>query len=210
MNQDIERFVKDPGLLIQLCRDVVGRIDAAPDNAKTGEKEAQLREIAKAIEKLKKIGVAVPDALRAEKIRLAADLGTQSRSEQTLRRFADELGEIIKDVNVRLANGGDRPNNKKPRGTNSGAPKTGKNVLRKGIIKALKTLGGRAKFADVIAEMDRQLQGKWLPGDLEWRDSTNEYAWQHNAKYERYRMTQDGTLRSGTPRGYWEFGEGQK
>ena len=71
-------------------------------------------------------------------------------------------------------------------------------------------MGGRARVADVIEEMGRQLKGKLLPGDLEWRESTNEYAWQNNAKWERYHMTQDGTLRSDSPRGYWELGEGQK
>ena len=207
MSQDIDRLVKDPGLLIELCRDVIDRIGCTPDNAKTGEKEAQLREIAKAVEKLAKMGVPVPDALRAEKTRLAADLGTQTQSEQTLRHLADELDAIIKDLNARLGHGSDTPNAKKPRTRRSRTPKTDKMVLRKNIIKALRTLGGRAKVADVIEEMGRQLKGKLLPGDLEWRESTNEYAWQNNAKWERYKMTQDGTLRNDSPRSYWELGE---
>ena len=210
MSQDIDRFVKDPSLLIELCRDVINRIDYAPDNAKTSEKEAQLREIAKTVEKLEKMGVPVPDALRAEKTRLAADLGTRSQSEQTLRCLADELNEIIKDLNARLGHGSDTPNAKKPRTRRPRTPKTEKKVLRKNIIKALRTLGGRAKVADVIEEMGRQLEGKLLSGDLEWRESTNEYAWQNNAKWERYSMTQDGTLRSDSPRGYWELGEEQR
>lgn len=210
MNQDIDHFVKDPSLLIDLFRDVIDRIDCASDNAKTGEKEAQLREIAKAVEKLEKMGVPVPDALRAEKTRLAADLGIQTQSEQTLQHLADEFNEIVKDLNARLGLGGAGTKSKKPTTKRSRTPKTDKNVLRKNIIKALRTLGGRARVADVIEEMGRQLKGKFLPGDLEWRESTNEYAWQNNAKWERYRMTQDGTLRSDSPRGYWELGEGQK
>ena len=88
MSQDIDRFVKAPSLLIDLCRDVIDRIDCGSNNADTGEKEAQLREIAKAVEKLEKMDVPVPDALRAEKTRLAADLGTQSQTEQTLQHLA--------------------------------------------------------------------------------------------------------------------------
>ena len=210
MNQDIDRFVKDPSLLIDLCRDVIDRIDCASDNAKTGEKEAQLREIAKAIEKLEKMGVPVTDALRAEKTRLVAELGIQAQSEQTLRQLADEFNEIVKALNVRLGLGGAATNTKKPTIKRSRTPKTDKAVLRKNIIKALQTLGGRAGVSDVIEEMGRQLKGKLLPGDLEWRESTNEYAWQNNAKWERYRMTQDGTLRSDSPRGYWELGEREK
>ena len=62
----------------------------------------------------------------------------------------------------------------------------------------------------MIEDMGRQLDGQLLPGDLEWRESTGEYAWQNNAKWERYKMTQDGTLRSDSPRGFWELGEGQQ
>ena len=210
MNQDIDRFLKDPSLLIDLCRDVIDRIDCAADNANTGEKEPQLREIAKAVDKLEKMGVPVPDALRAEKTRLAADLGTQSQSEQTLQHLADEFTEIVKDLNARLGLCSTATNSKKPSTKRSRTPKTDKSVLRKHIIRALRTLGGRARVADVIEEMGRQLKGKLLPGDLEWRESTNEYAWKNNAKWERYHMTQDGTLRSDSPRGYWELGEGQK
>jgi len=210
MNQDIDRFVKDPSFLIDLVRDVIDRIDCGSDNTDSGEKEAQLREIAKAVEKLEKMGVPVPDALRAEKTRLAADLGTQSQSEQTLQHLADEFTGIVKDLNARLGLGDTVTKPKKPATKRSRTPKTDKNVLRRNIIKALGTLGGRARVADVIEQMGRQLKGKLLPGDLEWRESTNEYAWQNNAKWERYRMTQDGTLRSDSPRGYWELGEGQK
>jgi hypothetical protein len=101
-NIDIGRFTKDPGLLIELCREVIDRIDCAPDDAKTNEKETQLREIAKAVEKLEKMGVPVPDALRAEKTRLAVELGSQTQAEQTLQHLAKELDGIIKDLNARL------------------------------------------------------------------------------------------------------------
>ena len=71
---EIERFVKDPGLLVELCREVIDEIDAGTDETDSAEREAQLREIAKAIERLEKVGVSVPDVLRAEKTRLAASL----------------------------------------------------------------------------------------------------------------------------------------
>jgi hypothetical protein len=40
---DIDSFVKDPSLLIELCRDVIDQIDSGSDNSKVVEKEAQLR-----------------------------------------------------------------------------------------------------------------------------------------------------------------------
>ena len=207
---DIDRFVNDPGLLIELCREVIDRIDSGSDDPKTSEKEAQLREIAKAVEKLEKMGVAVPDALRAEKTRLAAELSIQDRAAQALHHLADELDAILKELNARLGRCSDPLTAKKPRTKRSRSPKTDKKVLRKNIVKALRTLDGRAKVTDVIEEMGRQLEGKLLPGDLEWRESTSEYAWQNNAKWERYKMTQDGTLRSDSPRGFWELSEGQR
>ena len=207
---DIDSFVKNPSLLIELCRNVIDRLDSGPDESKTSEKEAQLREIAKAVEKLEKMGVAVPDALRSEKTRLAAGLGIQAQTEQALRHMADELDAIIKDINTRLGRSNVQQAAKKPRKKRSRSPKTNKDILRKNIVKALRTLGGRAKVSDVIKEMGRQLEGKLLPGDMEWRESTSEYAWQNNAKWERYRMTKDGTLRSASPRGFWELGEGEQ
>ena len=156
------------------------------------------------------MGVPVPDALRGEKTRLAAELGIQAQAGQALHHLADELEAILKDINTRLGRGSDPKATKKPRGKRSRSPKTDNKVLRKYIIQALKKLGGRARVPDVIEEMGRQLEGKLLPGDLEWRESTGEYAWQNNAKWERYNMTQDGILRSDSPRGYWELGEGQQ
>jgi hypothetical protein len=209
-DNDIDRFVKDPSLLIELCREVIDQIDSGSDDSKAAEKEAQLREIAKAIEKLEKMGVPVPDALRGEKTRLAAELGIQAQAEQALHHLAEELDAIIKDLNTRLGRSSDSRATKKPREKRSRSPKTNKDVLRKHIVKALRTSDGRAKVANVIKEMGRQLESKLLPGDMEWRDSTREYAWQNNAKWERYKMTQDGTLRSDSPHGYWELGEGQQ
>ncbi len=80
-------------------------------------------------------------------------------------------------------------------------------MLREHIIRALKKLGGRARVADVFKELGRQLDGKLLPGDTEWREATNEYAWQNNVRWERYQMTRDGALRIGSPRGIWELSE---
>lgn len=207
---DIDRFVKEPSFLIALCREVVYRIDSGAAGTKAAEKEVQLREIAKAIEKLEKKGVSVPDALRAEKTRLAVDLGTKAQTEQHLRQLAEGLGNVVKKLNDRLRLGNVQAGAKKTKRKRSRSPKTDKKVVRKNIIRALRRLGGRGRVAEVIEQMGRQLDGKLLPGDLEWRESTNEFAWQNNAKWERYNMTQDGTLRSDSPRGYWELGEGQK
>jgi hypothetical protein len=204
---DIDRFARDPSLLIELCREVIARLDKGPDDPKAGEKEAQLREIAKAVEKLEKMGVAVPDSLRAEKTRLAAALGVKTAASEALNLLAEEIEGILKDLKGRLKCSTRPRAPMNQQGKRSRSLKTDKKVLREIIIKSLRTLGGRGKVTSVIKEMGQLLNGKLLPGDLEWRESTSEYAWQNNAKWERYHMTQDGILRSDSPRGYWELNE---
>jgi len=206
---DIECFVKDPGLLIKLCSEVIERICNTPEDPKIGEKEAQLREIAKAIAKLEKIKVPIPDALRAEKTKLAAALGHKAYGIPAIPFLIDEFENILKDLNKRLNYGVHKSKvGTGHRTKRSRSPKTDKQTLRENIVRALKQLGGRARVPEVIEEMGRQLEDKLLPGDMEWRESTAEYAWQNNAKWERYKMTQDGTLRSDSQRGYWELGGG--
>ncbi len=206
---DIDRLVKDPSLLIELCRSVVDELDSNTDDSNVSEREAQLREISKAVERLEKLGVAVPDVLRAEKTRLAASLAVHADSTQALAQLAGEFTDILKELKARL---GQEPATAEPRakGKRSRAPKTDKNVLREHIIRALQKLGGSGRVGDVIEAMGRQLEGKLMPGDLEWREATKEYVWQNNTKWERYRMTQDGTLRNDSPYGIWALTENAK
>ena len=53
---DIDRFVKDPSLLVELCREVIEQLDASSEESAVAEQEAQLRAIAKAVEQLEKSG----------------------------------------------------------------------------------------------------------------------------------------------------------
>lgn len=206
---DIAPYVKDPSLLVDLCREVIDGLDASTDDSDVGEREAQLREISKTIERLEKAGVSVPDVLRGEKTRLAASLAVHADSTQALAQLADEFANIVKELRTRLGQG-PVATTTKAKGKRSRAPKTDKNVLREHVIAALRKLGGSARVADVIEQMGQQLEGKLLPGDLEWRETTNEYVWQNNAKWERYRMTQDGTLRNDSPYGTWALTENAK
>ena len=80
-------------------------------------------------------------------------------------------------------------------------------IFKEHIIMALRKFGGRAKMAEVIEEVGRQLEGKLLIGDVEWNESNKLYAWQHKTAWARFEMTQEGTLRSDSPRGIWELNE---
>jgi len=202
---NIERYAKDPSLLIELCRDVIDRLDTGSNNDDTAAMEAQLREIAKTIEKLEKMGVPVPDALRGEKTRLAAALSITAEDARALQQLIDEFEDLLKDLRSRL-NVNTVPADGKPiRRKRSNSPKTDPQTLRAHIIAALRNLGGRGRVADVLDEIGKQLEGKLLPGDLEIRQDGKTLAWRNNAQWERLRMVHDGTLRSDSSNGYWEL-----
>jgi hypothetical protein len=207
---DIKRFLKDPSLLIDLCREIIEQLDAGTREPDLGEKEAQLREISRTIDRLEKAGISIPPALRSEKTRLAAALGIKTEELQVLHHLADEFEDMLKDLNSRLGRGGVDAKPKRLRSKSSRAPKTDPKVLRGYIITALKKYGGRARVSDILDEMGRQLAGKLLPGDLELRQDGKTIAWQNNAQWERFKMTKDGALRSDSPNGYWELNEDRK
>lgn len=208
----ISDFVRDPTRLLDVCREVIEELDCSGDDGEQRHMEAQLREIAKAIGRLEKAGVPVPDPLRAEKTKLAAELARHSAGAEALKQLAEEMDDVLRDLRARVgedaqqqlvAKGKTKPKRKrKPR-----QPRTSDAVLRENILAALRHLGGRGKIADVVELIGKELEGSLEPGDLVWRESTAEYAWQNNAKWERYRMIQDGLLRSDSPRGVWELSE---
>lgn len=207
---EVERYVKDPSLLVELCREVIERLDTRSEKGETAAMEAQLREIARAIDKLDKQSVPVPDALRAEKTRLAAALGLRADATQTLNHLADELGELLKDLRDRIGRTAEAAPAKKPRTKRSKSLKTDKAILRLLIVEALRHLDGSAPKNDVLKYMEEKLHAKLLPGDLEWREATNDHAWQNNACWERNAMKNDGILKADSPRGIWELSEAHR
>lgn len=206
---DITEYVEHPAQLVDVCRRVIEALDSSGDDDDVRERQAQLREIARTIDRLEKAGVAIPDGLRGEKTRLASELAVNNEGLAALNQFADDLEEVLRDLKVRIGRDGGDTSGKKRR-KRSRSPKTGNDVLREHILRALKKLGGSARVSQIIEEMGKQLEGKLLPGDLEWRDATNEYAWQNNVKWERHKMIKDGLLRSDSPRGHWQLSEDQK
>lgn len=191
-------------LLVFIYLELIDNLRTRKDNTETATMKMQLEIIAEAIEKHRKKGVPVPDALRAEKIRLVAGI---AQTEQALNDFAYELDAIINELKSLLGGRYDRPLVRNSRGRRSRSPKTGRMVLREQIILALRKFGGRARSTEVIEEIGQQLDGKFLPGDMERCLSTNNYAWQESIRCERTKMRKDGILRSDSPHGYWELSE---
>lgn len=209
-DSNVDRYVKDPSILIDLIREVIDHLDADNNETETAAMDAQLREISKAVEKLEKQGVSVPDVLRAEKTRLASALGIQAEALQVLNQLADDLGEILAELKTQLGRDAQSPQTKKSRGKRSSLQRTPKNVLRQLVIEALQSMNGAGTKSDVLKFMGEKLEGKLLPGDLEWRESTKDYAWQNNTAWERFVMVGEGILKSDSPRGLWELNKEHK
>lgn len=203
----VDVYLRNPSSLVDLCREVVEQLLSELDNScGTLAMEVQLREIARAIDKLDKQNIPVPDALRAEKTRLAAALGMNSEAKETLNHLAEELEVLLKDLKDRIGRTPEVPCRRLPV-KRSKSPKTNNTILRQLIIEALRHLGGSAPKNDVLKYMEEKLHGRLLPGDLEWREATNDYVWQNNACWERNTMRNDGVLKAGSPRGIWELSE---
>ena len=206
---DIDRFVTDPNLLTELCRDVIARLDVAPQNpelmAEFFAMDAQLREIAKTIDRLEKLGVPIPDVLRAEKTRLAAAMSVHDASTKALEQLADSLGGALREIRASLQRRKPQPVPSTGTAERVNPERLPQSVLRNSIVQALQTLGGSAQKSRVLELMEAALQGKFSPADLVWLDSKNSYSWQSTAKYARDELVKEGIIRSDSSKGTWEL-----
>ncbi len=206
-----QKYVDFPEQLLKLCRKVITELDTRRENSKFEEHEKQLKEINRTISKLEREGISVPDELRSLKMILTNKLREKENLRNVLEALSIGLEEILKDLNRKIgkSNVGRSSKPFSIRKKRSTKPKTNKDILRQEIIFALKKLGGKAHIQQVLSEMEKQLQGKLLPGDLEIRKS-GEIAWKNNACWERFNMIQDGILSKDSPRGIWELTEKYK
>jgi hypothetical protein len=203
----VEDYTKNPDQLLGLVREVIDHLEAEDKKSEIAEMEAQLREIARAVEKLEKLNVPVPDALRAEKTRLVAAVSTQSDSALALIRLTEGLEEIVKELKPTSVRNTEPKTSRRTGRQRSTRPRTSARILRETIIEALRHYGGLASKRDVHRFIEEKLKGQFLPKDMERRQSTNDYIWKNNTDWERFKMIQEGILKKGSPIGIWELSE---
>ena len=92
------------------------------------------------------------------------------------------------------------------KGMRSQREQTPQSVLAEKLIEALRELGGSAKCVDVVNLMEKKLQGRLLPGDME-PDDHHQLKWKHQAHWARDRLKLDGVIRDHSPRGYWQLND---
>lgn len=207
-NPGMEGLINDPKQLIEACKEAIDNYKRADNHCNLTEQEAQLKEIARTIDRLEKVGVPVPEALRSEKMKLATELEVPNKTLVILQYLVDEFEDILEDLKTYLGSFGADGRNKVRRKRTRGQ-KTSYEVLREMIIKVLKKNGGNAHISDVMNDLEKQLAGKLLPKDLEKRKN-GQLVWQNNVQWERHRMTKEGILKSNSRRGYWELSEAHR
>jgi hypothetical protein len=206
---NVALYLDSSETILEVCREVIDKLDVRGPGSELAEREAQLKEISRAIDKLENAGIGVPDELRSLKINLVAELAVSDEINRFLEDLADGFEEILQDLCKRTGRIYDKEVRKKSLKPRSKEPKTSHGVLRQNILEALATLGSSGRLQQVLDEMEKQLNGKLLPGDLVKRTS-GQIAWKNNACWERFKMVQDGILKNDTPHGIWELSEEYK
>ena len=206
---NIDRFIASPESLLTLCRDVVVALDEKRKRRGFDDKEKQLKEISNTIEKLEKLGVTIPDPLRSLKTDLISELSSKTEADNAIKKLDEGFESIARELHLRTGKGteyhvGSGP--VKPRKKRSQLNMTDNATLRKEIISALKKFGGKARISEIYSEVEKQLNGKWLPGDLEKRNN-GEPVWHNRCRWARLIMRHEGLLKNDSPHGIWELSE---
>ncbi|MDD2661329.1 MAG: winged helix-turn-helix domain-containing protein [Methylococcales bacterium] len=207
--EDIDLYVNSPDLLLGLLSEVIKALDAQRKSTELDEREKQLQEIAKTIDKLEQVNVSVPDELRKLKIGLVAELAIRDEANELMEELADGLDDALQNLNSLLGRNKNNGNfsAKDPKKRKLKQPRTPDEVLRAGIITVLKNMNGSGHIQQILAAMEQQLAGQLLEHDLENVASGKQLVWQNNVCWERNKMVKEGILKNDSLRGIWELTE---
>ena len=203
-NIDLAQFKKSPKLLIEILQNVIKELGSERILDDFTNKQSQLREIARTIDKLDKSKITIPDELRNLKTNLATDLAKQEEVVAKLTILLEGIKSTVHLLNEILIKYKIKGKNRST--VRSFKPKTPKSVLREEIIKILKERRGSESVQNIINSIEKQLEGKLLPRDLE-TTSNGVIIWKNRVNWERHRMVKEGLLKNNSPRGIWELNE---
>ena len=151
-------FLESPKMLLKLCHSVIEELLAKRRDRELDEREKQLQEISRTIDKLEKSNVSVPDELRNLKTDLIAELTVREEIDNILKDLAGGLDELLKDLHKRIGSVNKDTKKTSRKIKRKKQPKTHQDTLRKEIIKALKALGGRGHKKKVFASIVKKEQ----------------------------------------------------
>ena len=209
LQEQIDLYSNSPDLLLDLLSGVIKVLEAQRQTMELDEREKQLQEIAKAIDKLEQVNVSVPDELRKLKIGLVAELAIRDETNNLMEELADGLDDALQDLNNLLGRNKNNGNisAKLPRKRKLKQPRTSDEILRVNIISVLKNMNGSGHIQQILTDMEQHLAGQLLPHDLEKVSSGKQLVWQNNVCWERSKMVKTGLLKNDSSRGIWELSE---
>ena len=206
---DVSAFIDNPEKVVNLLRTLINEIEEKRKVKNVQDKESQLQEISKSINKLESLKVPVPEELRKIKMDLMSELSLRDSMTKKLSILQSGLKELNHSVNEFLGY------SQKQVGTGISKPrsargiKTGTLVFQELIIKVLRKRGGSATSKEVISDLEDLLRGKLTTRDMEHLKN-GELVWENTAHWERNTMKNAGILKNNSPRGTWELSEAHR
>jgi len=203
MNSNCKYTAEDvSGALDVLESYIQSVLSETTDNQVDNTVNTQLREITKTIERLEKLKIPVPESLLTEKLNLLSLIVQPSISVELVNEVYNRLNVLLENITIilKISNKGDRAKLRR-----SKLPMTKHQILRECIINALREYNGFADRNSIIDHVGEQLKGKFLPGDLEWRDDWKCYVWQNRVCWELTDMRIAGVIKPKRQTGIWEL-----
>ncbi len=203
---DIEyaKLEKEAKELLQRVSEIVDELECATSSGgNLAAKEEQLKAVSKSINTLERKNVAVPDSLRDMKTSLFSEISFSNEVKSNLANIGTVLASILQRIEKTQPR---RKRGTRKRSYSSGQPSTHHSTYRPLIIRALQEKGGQASKHEVMEWIEKELEGKFQPGDLELR-SRGIPTWIIRVQNERSSMVRDGIIKKDTPQGTWELNE---
>jgi hypothetical protein len=99
LTEQIDLYINAPSLLLDLLNGVIKAMDTQRKSMELDEREKQLQEIARTIDKLEQAKVSVPDELRKLKVGLVSELAIRDETNELMEELADGLDDALQELN---------------------------------------------------------------------------------------------------------------
>ena len=187
MTDEATRYMKDPGTLVDVVREVVEGLREGAGDSNLREAEGQLREVSRVIEKMEKKMLPVTDHLRHAKMDLLARIdqqrGAQERLETLLRGLSETLSGTVPG---------------KPR--EAMGPKISEERLRDVLLSVLRELEGGGYKQDVRDRMGELLSEELSASDR-FLTRSGRPSWSGRTGRIVGRLKREGVLHRNSPNG---------
>jgi hypothetical protein len=176
------------GQLSDYIDDLVKQAMSKPVNS---EKELQLREINKAIERIESSGVPVPSSLLDEKSRLLDIVGSYRGYQNQALTIYNKLNALILQLQCFISTGNTTP----------------WRVVAKAVIDILRQQRKQMQRTEICEAVFSMLQDRLLPGDFELAEHNGRPFWKNTVSRVLYNLRKENILKPALKHRYYELEE---